>query len=124
MNQASNHRTRVVITGLGAVTPLGSTLAQLWEGLLQGRSGIRRITQFDASSLPCQIAGEIPDFEPEKYLDRKEARRIPRSAQIALASAVQAVADAGLPEKMPQILDYPDKPLQQMDSANRKGANT
>jgi 3-oxoacyl-[acyl-carrier-protein] synthase II len=92
---------RVVITGLGAVTALGSTLAQYWEGLLQGRSGIRRITQFDASALPCQIAGEIPDFDPDQYMERKEARRVPRSAQIALASAMQAVADAGLPDPLP-----------------------
>jgi beta-ketoacyl-acyl-carrier-protein synthase II len=73
-----------------------------WEGLLQGRSGIRRITHFDAQSLPCQIAGEIPDFEPEDYLDRKEIRRMPRSAQIALAAAMQAVRDAGLPDRMPE----------------------
>jgi len=92
----------VVITGLGAVTPLGSSVALLWEGLLAGRSGVRRITRFDASSMPCQIAGEIPDFEVEKYIDRKEARRIPRSSHIALASAVQAVADAGLPDRMPE----------------------
>jgi len=88
---------RVVITGLGAVTALGSTLAQYWEGLVQGRSGIRKITQFDASALPCQIAGEIPDFNPDQYMDRKEARRVSRASQIALASAIQAVADAGLP---------------------------
>jgi 3-oxoacyl-[acyl-carrier-protein] synthase II len=91
------NRRRVVITGLGAVSPLGSTLAQLWDGLLHGRSGVRRITQFDASNMPCQIAGEIPDFEPGDYIDRKEARRVPRSSQIALAAAVQAVADSGLP---------------------------
>lgn len=102
MNSNDRHRARVVITGLGAVTPLGSSVPQLWEGLLAGRSGIRRITQFDASDMPCQIAGEIPDFDVEKYFDRKEARRIPRSAHIALASAVQAVADAGLPEIMPE----------------------
>ena len=93
-------RPRVVITGIGAVTPLGSSVDLLWEGLLAGRSGIRRITQFDASSLPCQIAGEIPDFDVALYMDRKEARRVPRSAQIALASAIQAVRDAGLPETM------------------------
>jgi len=97
----NNNRTRVVITGLGAVSPLGSSAEQLWDGLIEGRSGVRRITQFDASDLPCQIAGEIPDFDPLLYLNRKEARRIPRSGQIAFAAAVQAVADAGLPETMP-----------------------
>jgi 3-oxoacyl-[acyl-carrier-protein] synthase II len=61
----SHPRTRVVITGLGAVTPLGATLEQYWDGLLNGRSGIRRITQFDPTDLPCQIAGEIPDFNVE-----------------------------------------------------------
>jgi len=94
-------RPRVVITGLGAISPLGSSIDLYWNGLINGLSGIRRITQFDATDFPCQIAGEIPDFEPEIYLERKEARRIPRSAQIALASAIQAVKDAGLPEIMP-----------------------
>ena len=92
---------RVVITGVGAITALGSSVKQYWEGLINGHSGIRRITQFDASGMPCQIAGEIPDFEPNDYIDRKEARRIPRSGQIALAAAMQAVSDAGLPEIMP-----------------------
>jgi 3-oxoacyl-[acyl-carrier-protein] synthase II len=95
-------RPRVVITGVGAVSPLGNSVDKLWEGLIQGRSGIRRITQFDASELPCQIAGEIPDFDPEDYMERKEARRIPRSAQIALASALQAMCDAHLPATMPE----------------------
>jgi 3-oxoacyl-[acyl-carrier-protein] synthase II len=95
------NRNRVVITGLGIVSPLGSSVSQTWEGWLQGRSGIRRITQFDASSFPCQLAGEIPDFDPNLYMERKEARRIPRSGQIALATAMQAVKDAGLPETMP-----------------------
>jgi 3-oxoacyl-[acyl-carrier-protein] synthase II len=92
---------RVVITGMGAITPLGSSVDLFWNGLINGISGVRRITQFDASSLPCQIAGEIPDFNPGLYIEHKEARRLPRSAQIGLASSIQAVKDAGLPEVMP-----------------------
>lgn len=96
-----SYNQRVVITGLGAVSPLGSSVDLLWQGLIRGESGVRRITQFDTHDLPCQIAGEIPDFAPEEYMEKKEARRIPRSAQIALAAAIQAVRDAGLPETMP-----------------------
>ncbi len=96
-----SHR-RAVITGLGAVTALGDTINGFWENLLAGRSGIRKITQFDASGLPCQIAGEIPDFIPTKYIDKKDARRLARSSQIALAAAMNAVEDAGLPETMPE----------------------
>jgi beta-ketoacyl-acyl-carrier-protein synthase II len=99
--KAQNVRTRVVITGLGAISPLGSSVKLLWEGWVQGCSGVRRITQFDASNFPCQIAGEIPDFNPSDYIDRKDERRLPRSAQIAVASALQAIADAGLPEPVP-----------------------
>jgi 3-oxoacyl-[acyl-carrier-protein] synthase II len=94
-------RLRVVVTGVGVISSLGNSLEKFWEGLTQGRSGIRRITQFDASELPCQIAGEIPDFDPEDYMERKESRRIPRSAQIALAAATLGMNDAGLPETMP-----------------------
>jgi 3-oxoacyl-[acyl-carrier-protein] synthase II len=86
---------RVVVTGLGAISALGSSVKQLWEGLVHGRSGVDRITTFDASDLPCQIAGEIPDFDPKDYMPGKEARRISRSAQIGLASAIQAFTDAG-----------------------------
>jgi 3-oxoacyl-[acyl-carrier-protein] synthase II len=92
---------RAVITGMGAITPLGSSIDAYWNGLVNGVSGVRRITQFDTTGFPCQIAGEIPDFNPELYLDRKEARRLPRSGQIALVSAIQAVNDAGLPGTMP-----------------------
>jgi len=94
------NRPRVVITGMGAISPLGSSKELMWQGLMAGASGIDRITQFDASELPCQIAGEIPDFEPNNYLDRKEIRRYPRSAQIGLAVAMQAIKDAGLPDTM------------------------
>jgi beta-ketoacyl-acyl-carrier-protein synthase II len=93
---------RAVITGLGAITPLGESIPAIWENLLAGRSGVRRITRFDASGLPCQIAGEIPDFNPTNYLDRKDARRLARSSQIALAAALNAVKDAGLPDQLPE----------------------
>jgi 3-oxoacyl-[acyl-carrier-protein] synthase II len=87
---------RVVITGMGAVSVLGTGLQTFWEGLLAGRSGIRKITQFDASAMPCQIAGEVPDFAPELFMDRKEARRMARSSQMALAAAKLAFDDAEL----------------------------
>ncbi len=95
-------RRRAVITGLGAISPVGSTIDDFWNNLLAGRSGIRRITQFDPSDLPCQIAGEIPDFNPTDYIEKKEARRLARSAQIALAAAMNAVEDADLPDTMPE----------------------
>lgn len=94
-------RPRAVITGLGAITPLGLTVHAFWEGLLSGRSGITRVTQFDPAGLPCQIAGEIKGFDPADYMDPKEARRIARSSQVALATAKQAVADAGLDGEIP-----------------------
>ncbi len=88
-------RPRVVITGLGAISPLGLTVKEFWEGLTAGRSGISRITQFDASALPCQIAGEVRGFEPKRYMDFKEARRMSRSSQMAVATAREAMCDAG-----------------------------
>lgn len=95
------NQTRVVITGMGAIASLGNSHEELWDGLIHGRSGIGRITQFDASQMPCQIAGEIPAFDPADYMEKKVARRIPRSAQIALAAAMRAMSDADLPEIMP-----------------------
>lgn len=87
---------RAVITGMGAITCLGLNITEFWDGLVAGRSGIRRITQFDPSPFPCQIAGEIEGFNPEEYIERKEGRRIPRSAQIALGAATQALKDSAL----------------------------
>lgn len=95
-------RPRVVITGLGTVNPLGNSVADYWEGLTNGRSGIDRVTHFDVSDLPCQIAGEVKDFDPLDYLDRKTARRLSRSTHLAVAAAYQAVKDAGLPDVMPE----------------------
>ncbi len=93
---------RVVVTGMGAITPLGSSVDLFWDGLINGRSGVRRITQFDPGNLPCQIAGEIPDFNPKEYMKSSEARRYARSSQIALAAATQAVQDAGFDGIMPK----------------------
>ncbi|HEY8414317.1 MAG TPA: beta-ketoacyl-ACP synthase II [Thermaerobacter sp.] len=89
-------RHRVVITGVGAVTPLGVGVDTLWEGVLAGRSGIRRITRFDPSPFPSQIAGEVPDFDPTAFIDRKDARRMDRFTQFAVASVAMALRDARL----------------------------
>jgi 3-oxoacyl-[acyl-carrier-protein] synthase II len=91
-----NERRRVVVTGMGAITPLGLTLEETWAGLLAGRSGIGPITQFDASELPSRIAGELKGFDPRQYIDFKEARRMSRCSQVAIATAQAAVANAGL----------------------------
>ena len=87
-------QTRVVVTGLGAITPLGNDIESTWCGLASGRSGIGPITIFDASSFAVRIAGEIRDFDPLQYVDRKDARRMDRNVQFAVAAARQAVADA------------------------------
>ena len=92
----ADSRPRVVITGLGAITPLGLTVGEFWAGLLAGKSGISRVTQFDASGLPCQVAGEVKGFDPKKYIDFKEARRMSRCSQFTIATAQEAIADAGL----------------------------
>ena len=92
----NNHRPRVVITGMAAISPLGLTVEEFWTGLLAGRSGISRITQFDASALPCQVAGEVKNFDPKQYMDFKEARRMSRCSQLAIATAGSAIKDAAL----------------------------
>lgn len=94
-------RPRVVITGMGVISPLGHTTAESWESLLHGRSGVGPITQFDASEFPCRIAGEVKNFEAKKYMDFKEARRMSRASQLAVAAARMALADAALPEPLP-----------------------
>ncbi len=91
-----NKRRRVVITGLGAMTPLGLTMQETWEGLLAGRSGIAKITQFDASDLPVYIAGELKGFKAREYINFKEARRMSRCSQVAVATAQEALRDAKL----------------------------
>ncbi|KLT73821.1 3-oxoacyl-ACP synthase [Neisseria arctica] len=87
---------RVVITGLGQVSPVGNDVATAWNNLLAGRSGIDTITRFDASELNCQIAGEVKDFNIGDYISAKEARRMDVFIHYGIAAALQAVADAGL----------------------------
>ena len=89
-------RERVVITGMGAITPLGLNVKETWQGMVEGRSGVEHITLFDASRFPTTFAGEVKDFDPTKYMSAKEARRIARATQLSLASAMEAMADAGL----------------------------
>jgi beta-ketoacyl-acyl-carrier-protein synthase II len=102
VKSSSNQKTRVVITGLGVITPLSSELETFWEALLLGKSGIHRITQFDPSDLPCQIAGEIPDFDPTDYLQAKHARRMSRTSQIMFAAAKIAMEDSRLAVPFPE----------------------
>jgi 3-oxoacyl-[acyl-carrier-protein] synthase II len=87
---------RVVVTGLGAITPVGNTAEELWSALTHARSGIGPITKFDTTGYPTRIAGEIRNFDPLAYVDKKEARRLDPYLQYAIASSVQAVTDAGL----------------------------
>jgi 3-oxoacyl-[acyl-carrier-protein] synthase II len=94
-------RRRVVVTGIGPVTPVGVGVDAFWSALTQGRGGITRIQNFDASGLPVQIAGEIHDFVPETYMDRKEAKRADRVAHLAVAAARLAWEDAGEPQVDP-----------------------
>ena len=89
---------RVVITGMGLVSPIGSTLGDFWKHIAEGRSGVGPVTLFDASEYRTRIGGEVKDFDPSLYLAPKEARRLPRFIQFAVAAAKLALEDAGLGE--------------------------
>jgi 3-oxoacyl-[acyl-carrier-protein] synthase II len=90
---------RVVITGMGVVAPNGIGVDNFWDSLVHGRSAIRRITHFDASSYPCQVAGEVDQFHPYNFMSSKNAKRATRYAQFALVAAISAVEDSGLSTK-------------------------
>ena len=90
-------RRRVVVTGLGCISPVGNTVADAWANLLAGKSGIDRITKFDASNFSCQIAGEVKGFNVEEYMSAKDARTMDTFIHYGIAAAEQAVKDAGLP---------------------------
>jgi 3-oxoacyl-[acyl-carrier-protein] synthase II len=85
---------RVVITGMGVVAPNGIGIDNFWDSLVHGRSGVRRITHFDASSYPCQVAAEVPDFNPIDYMDAKTAKRLAKFAQFTLAASKMAIEDS------------------------------
>jgi len=87
---------RVVVTGMGVISPLGNTLSEFWQNLLAGKNGIDFITRFDASEYDTKFAGEVKDFQAENYIDRKEARRMDLFTQYALAAAENAIKQAGL----------------------------
>ena len=89
---------RVVITGLGQISPVGNDVETAWQNLLAGKSGIGRITKFDASDVSCQIAGEVKDFDISQYLPAKEARRMDSFIHYGIAGALQAIKDAHLDE--------------------------
>ena len=87
---------RVVVTGLGALTPLGKTVAEYWQALSDGVNGCDHIQQFDASKFKTRFACEVKNFDPTDYLDRKEARKIDRFTQFAIIASDEAVKDAGI----------------------------
>jgi 3-oxoacyl-[acyl-carrier-protein] synthase II len=90
-------RRRVVVTGLGCVSPVGNTVSEAWSNLLAGQSGIGPITRFDASAMSCRIVGEVKNFDLESYISAKEARTMDRFIHYGIAAAAQAIQDAGLP---------------------------
>src|SRR5438128_9233631 len=91
-----NGERRVVITGVGAVTPIGTAAAGLWAGLAARRSAVREVTRFDPTPFRTRIAAEIPDFRPQDHLEAKRARRLDRFSQLAVTSGRLALADADL----------------------------
>src|SRR5688500_2049488 len=88
--------TRVFVTGMGAMTPIGNDVKTFWQNLVAGKSGAARLTLFDPNDMPHNIACEVKNFDPQAYMDRKVARRSARSTQFAIAVARQALADAQL----------------------------
>ena len=89
-------RRRVVVTGLGIVSPVGNGVPEAWKNILAGQSGITRITRFDASAFSSQIAGEVKGFDPAKVLSAKEARRFDTFIHYGLAASIEALKDSGL----------------------------
>ena len=89
-------RVRVVVTGMGAMTPLGQSPDQFWENLVAGRSGVGPMTLCDPTGYPCRISGEVSDFDPGQHIAEREARRMARFTQLAVAAGLQSLEDSGL----------------------------
>lgn len=87
---------RVVVTGLGAVTPLGNTIPEFWDSIINGKSGASLITRFDTSLFKTKFACQVKDFDPNQYMDRKEARKMDIYAQMAMVAAKEAIEHSGL----------------------------
>src|SRR2546430_9584551 len=87
---------RIVVTGLGVVSPVGSTVQSAWDAILRGQSGIGPVTRFDVSAFPVRIGGQVRDFDVSQYISTKEARRMDEFMQYGVAAGVQAVGDAGI----------------------------
>lgn len=87
---------RVVVTGMGAITPIGNSVEEFWNGIKEGKTGFGPITYFDTADYRCKLAAEVKDFDPAQYMDKKSARRMEQFCQFAVAAAGQAIADAGL----------------------------
>ena len=87
---------RVVVTGMGAITPIGNSVEEFWNGIKEGKTGFGSITYFDTADYRCKLAAEVKDFDPTQYMDKKSARRMEQFCQFAVAAAGQAIADAGL----------------------------
>ena len=87
---------RVVVTGMGAITPIGLSVAEFWEGVKEGRIGFGPITKFDTEGYKCRLAAEVKGFDAKQYMDPRAARRMEAFCQYAVAAAKEAIADAGL----------------------------
>ena len=87
---------RVVVTGIGAISPVGNTAEESWEAVINGKSGIGPLTRLDSEQFPVKVAAEVKDFDIEEYIERKEARKMDRFTHYALAASIMAMKDAGL----------------------------
>ncbi len=122
---SENGRKRIVVTGMGALTPLGHSVDEFWDGLKAGKSGIAPFALMDAEAFPCKIGGEVKEFDPTVYVDRKESRRLARFSQLAVGATAQAIEHSGLnidksgPENVGVLLGCGAGGLPETEAASR-----